>query len=190
MSGVRGAVAGVEPAPSFDDRFGPVPGSRSESLTFNFRAEGAGLAVRASSSSALRVAGRGCDHGSANWQVSAVIGIKCTPQAPSLLLRSRARMNKPWGNLLVRQPIGIDAPFRTTKRRRICPARPGASSRRSPTASATTGFGRGSSPSRPSVSSNPSVPTAERSAVRPPGSSHRGSSVRRRNCPAVSLSGC
>jgi len=44
--------------------------------------------------------------------------------------------------------------------------------------SATTSFGRGSSPSRPSVSSNPSVPTAERSAVRAPGSSHRGSSVR------------
>ncbi len=46
-----------------DDRFGPVPGSRSESLTFNFRAEEAGLAVPAPSSSAGCLAVMGCDHG-------------------------------------------------------------------------------------------------------------------------------
>jgi len=45
MSVLSGAVPGVGLQPSYR-RSLSVPGSRSESLTFNFRAEGAGLAVR------------------------------------------------------------------------------------------------------------------------------------------------
>ena len=84
MSGVNGAVLGVGPARPIDDRFGPVPASRSESLRFNFRAEGAGFALRASSSSALRLAASRCDHGICKLAGERGDRNKCTPQAQDL----------------------------------------------------------------------------------------------------------
>jgi hypothetical protein len=81
----RSPVLGLHRA--IDDRFGSVPGSRSESLRFNFRAEEAGLAVPASSSSAGCLAVMGRDHGI--WKLAAERGDrnKCTPHATDLLAK-------------------------------------------------------------------------------------------------------
>ena len=58
-----------------DDRFGPVLASRSESLRFNFRTEGEGLAVGASSRQPFAWQRGAAIMGSANSQVCAAIGI-------------------------------------------------------------------------------------------------------------------